>query len=62
MTGSASVSTVRALLERQVRERPDAIYALETEGPQQITFAALAHSCKQVAALLRSHGAVPGTP
>ena len=60
MTGSATVSTVRALLERQVRERPDAVYALETEGPQQITFAALAHSCKQVAALLRSHGAVPG--
>jgi acyl-CoA synthetase (AMP-forming)/AMP-acid ligase II len=54
------VSTVRALLERQVRERPDAVYALETEGPQQITFAALAHSCQQAAALLRAHGASPG--
>ncbi len=60
MTKPASLTTVRALVERQVRERPDAIYALETEGPQQITFAALAHSCQQVAALLRAHGAVPG--
>lgn len=60
MTEPASLTTVRALVERQVRERPDAVYALETEGPQQITFAALAHSCKQVAALLRAHGAVPG--
>ena len=60
MTEPASLTTVRALIERQVRERPDAIYALETEGPQQITFAALAHSCQQVAVLLRAHGALPG--
>ena len=60
MTEPASLSTVRALVERQVRERPNAVYALETEGPQQITFAALAHSCQQVVALLRVHGAAPG--
>ena len=60
MTEPASLTTVRALVERQVRERPNAVYALETEGPQQITFAALAHSCQQVAALLRVHGAAPG--
>ena len=60
MTEPASLTTVRALVERQVRERPNAVYALETEGPQQITFAALAHRCQQVAALLRAHGASPG--
>ena len=60
MTAPASLSTVRALVERQVRERPSAVYALETEGTQQITFAALAHRCQQVAALLRVHGAAPG--
>ena len=60
MTVSASLSTVRALVERQAHVRPDAVYALEAEGPQHITFAALAHSCQQVAALLRSHGSVPG--
>ena len=60
MTAPASLSTVRALVERQVRERADAVYALETDGPEQITFADLAARCQQVAALLRSHGALPG--
>ena len=60
MTALASLSTVRALVALQARTRPDAVYALETDGPQHITFAALAHSCQQVAALLRSHGSVPG--
>jgi long-chain acyl-CoA synthetase len=60
MTKPASLTTVRALVERQVRERPNAVYALETEGPQQITFAELARSCEKVAALLSAHGAAPG--
>lgn len=53
-------STVRELIEHQAALRPNAIYATDADGQRSITFAELARACRQVAALLRSHGSRPG--
>jgi long-chain acyl-CoA synthetase len=57
---TGDLHTVRALIERNAAERPDAVYALATETPRQFTYGELALSCKRVAALLGRHGAGPG--
>jgi len=53
-------ATVFALVEQQVRARPDAVYAVSTEDAQPVTFATLRQRCRQVAALLTAHGIPPG--
>lgn len=53
-------TTVRELVDRNALERPEAVYAVDGEGSNLITFAALADSCQQVAGLLRARGARPG--
>jgi acyl-CoA synthetase (AMP-forming)/AMP-acid ligase II len=52
--------TVHALIERQAQARPQAVYALEAEGPHVIRFAELSVQCRQVNALLTHHGSQPG--
>jgi acyl-CoA synthetase (AMP-forming)/AMP-acid ligase II len=52
--------TVRALIERNAADRPDAPYAVATESPLRITHGELAAACRKVAALLGAHGAGPG--
>jgi len=52
--------TVRALIDRQAATRPDAVYALATETPQQLTYRQLRAGCGRLAALLQSQGLVPG--
>ena len=52
--------TVRALVERQAAERPDAIYALATETGVSLSFGELAASCRSVCAWLARQGLVPG--
>ena len=57
MSGTgAEARTVRALIEQQARERPDAVYALAAEGDATVRFGELERDCHAVAALLRSHG------
>jgi acyl-CoA synthetase (AMP-forming)/AMP-acid ligase II len=53
-------STVHALIEQQAELRPQALYARSTENDRHITYGELAHSCRRVGAVLRSHGARPG--
>jgi long-chain acyl-CoA synthetase len=53
-------STVRELIERQAALRPDATYAINGDASRSLTYAELARACRQVAALLRSHGSRPG--
>lgn len=53
-------STVRALIEEQAARRPEAIYALSTEGGQSLRYDDLARGCRSVAAVLRQQGAQPG--
>lgn len=55
-----SASTVRALIEEQAARRPEAIYALSTEGGPPLRYDDLARGCRSVAAVLRQHGAKPG--
>ena len=55
-----SADTVFALVERQARAQPEGIYAVSTEGPQQITYKAVGIACRQVTALLQSHPGLPG--
>ena len=55
-----SCSTVRELVEHNARHRPDAVYAVDGEGRNPITFATLARSCRQVAGILLARGARPG--
>ena len=52
--------TVHALVAQQARHRPDAVYALDADGQQALTFQQLAQSCRQVGGLLRSQGLQPG--
>ena len=59
-TSSVRLSTLRALIDAQAALRPDATYALDTDGTQAITFGALQRSCRQVAALLQTQGSAPG--
>jgi long-chain acyl-CoA synthetase len=49
-------STIRAIVDEQAALRPDAVYALSTEGGDPLTFGALAESCRAVGALLAEHG------
>jgi len=57
MNGSgAEARTVRALIERQASERPDAVYAVAAERDAALRFGELARDCRSVGALLRSHG------
>jgi len=53
-------TTVRALIDGQAAQRPDAVYAVSTESNQRLTFAELARACRAVGALLRTHGVGPG--
>jgi acyl-CoA synthetase (AMP-forming)/AMP-acid ligase II len=53
-------TTVRALIERQAAERPDAVYAVATESAARLTFGDLAQTGRAVGALLRTHGVGPG--
>ena len=53
-------TTVRALIDGQAAQRPDAVYAVSTESDQRLTFAELARACRTVGALLRTHGIGPG--
>lgn len=53
-------STVRELVERQAALRPHAIFATDGDGRSSITYAELARACRQVTALLLSHGSRPG--
>lgn len=52
--------TVHALIEAQAARRPQAIYALSTEGDSPLRYAELARGCRSVAAALRQHGAKRG--
>ena len=40
--------TVRELVLRQARTRPDAVYALAAEGGHRLTYAQLAAACRGV--------------
>ncbi len=53
-------ATVRELIDRQSAIRPDAIYALGTDGGPTIHFGELADDCRAVAAWLRASGSKPG--
>jgi len=48
--------TVRALIERQARERPDAAYAIAAERDAVLRFGELDRDCRAVGALLSEHG------
>ena len=53
-------STVRSLIERQAAERPDAVYALGTEGGEPISYRRLAADSAAIAAWLAANGSAPG--
>lgn len=55
-----TAATVHALVERAAKAHPEAVYAVSTETAKAITFAELAHDCRQVGAWLRGHGVVAG--
>jgi acyl-CoA synthetase (AMP-forming)/AMP-acid ligase II len=48
--------TVRDLILAQAQARPDAVYALATEGSTRLTYARLAQACGGVASVLQRHG------
>ncbi|MEO6743531.1 MAG: AMP-binding protein [Caldimonas sp.] len=52
--------TVRALIDGQAAQRPDAVYAAATDSDERLTFAELARACRAVGALLRRHAIGPG--
>ncbi|MBL0089360.1 MAG: AMP-binding protein [Ideonella sp.] len=52
--------TVRDLVEHAAAARPDAVYALDTEGTRSISQALLAANCRRVSAWLGSLGCGPG--
>ena len=52
----AQARTVRALIEQQARERPDAVYALAAESDASLRFGELERDCRSVGALLSEHG------
>ena len=54
-------TTVRALIERQAAQRPDAVYAVATDCEARLTFTDLARACLAVGALLRKHGLDPAS-
>ena len=53
-------NTVRALIDHNASQRPDATYAVDGEGGHPMRFKELAQSCRSVAALLLAHGVHPG--
>ncbi len=53
-------ATVTALIERQARSRPDAVYALSTESSRQISFGQLAEDCRGICAWLQAEGSQAG--
>ena len=53
-------STIRELIERQAARRPDAVFAMDDEGAQALTFEQLGAVRERVDALLRAHGSQPG--
>ncbi len=53
-------STIRELIERQAAWRPDAVFAMDDEGAQALTFEQLGAVSERVDALLRAHGSQPG--
>ncbi|NDZ15979.1 long-chain fatty acid--CoA ligase [Variovorax sp. WS11] len=55
-----TAQTVHALIEAQAAQRPQAIYALSTEGGSPLPYDELARGCRSVAAVLRQHGAKRG--
>ncbi|HEY5581537.1 MAG TPA: AMP-binding protein [Rhodoferax sp.] len=57
---SAVPRTVHALIEHNAQQRPDAVYVIDAEAHQQLSFGELARSCRRVNALFRSHGLAPG--
>ena len=57
---SALPDTVYALVEQQAARRPAAVYAIDAETGQELTYQALAQSCRRVTTLLRSLGLQPG--
>ena len=52
---TAPPRTVRELIDHAAASRPDAIYALSTEGDETLSYAALVESCRAVTAFLRAH-------
>ncbi|MDN6886954.1 AMP-binding protein [Variovorax sp. CAN2819] len=57
---TAAATTVHALIERQAREQPHAVYARATESEQHIAYGELARACRRVSAVLRGLGMQPG--
>ena len=57
--GGWPLGTVRELIDRQLAARPDAIYAIGTDG-RSLSYRQLAGSCAAVAARLASLGVAPG--
>ncbi|MDR6857390.1 AMP-binding protein [Variovorax guangxiensis] len=55
-----TAQTVHALIEAQAAQRPQAIYALSTEGGSPLPYDELARGCRSVAAVLQQHGAKRG--
>jgi long-chain acyl-CoA synthetase len=53
-------ATVFELVEGQAASRPDAIYAIDTDGEQSITFAGLRESCHHLGAALAAIGVLLG--
>ncbi|HYP85558.1 AMP-binding protein [Variovorax sp.] len=52
--------TVHALVERQAALRPDAVYAVSSDGAAAIGFGTLRARCREVCALLQADGVEPG--
>ena len=57
---SATAASVRELIEQQAALRPQAVYAVATDGAKQLTFGQLAESCERVGLMLRAQGSRPG--
>ena len=55
-TPGAEPRTVRALIEQQARERPDAIYALAADSEAVLRYGQLERDCRAVGELLSRHG------
>ncbi len=52
--------TVRALIDAQAAARPDAVYAIGTQGGLTLTYGELGARCREFGALLRGLGSTPG--
>jgi acyl-CoA synthetase (AMP-forming)/AMP-acid ligase II len=52
--------TLRELIAQQAAVRPDAVYALSTEGGPSLSFAELDAGSRRIGALLHRHGLGPG--